>query len=98
MVRSVFGDLVFRKSSYSGTGKECVEVASWRTSSYSGGGKECVEVAGWRTSSHSKASGECVEVAGVESGALVRDSKQPELGHLSFVSGEWSMFLTSVKR
>jgi hypothetical protein len=76
----VFGDLVFRKSSYSGTGKECVEVASWRTSSYSGGGKECVEV------------------ADVESGTLVRDSKQPELGHLSFVSGEWSMFLTLVKR
>ncbi|RKS10404.1 uncharacterized protein DUF397 [Nocardiopsis sp. Huas11] len=76
---SVFGDLVFRKSSYSGAGKECVEVASWRTSSYSGGGKDCVEV------------------ADVESGALVRDSTQPELGHLAFVSGEWSLFLASVK-
>ncbi|WP_369696564.1 DUF397 domain-containing protein [Nocardiopsis sp. YSL2] len=56
-----------------------------------------MEVAGWRKSSHSTASGECVEVADMESGALIRDSKQPELGHLSFVSGEWSLFLASVK-
>nr|WP_082376027.1 DUF397 domain-containing protein [Nocardiopsis sp. NRRL B-16309] len=92
------GDLVFRKSSYSGAGNNCVEVASWRASSHSGAGKECVEVASWRASSYSGGGKDCVEVADVESGALVRDSKQPELGHLSFVSGEWSMFLTSVKR
>ncbi|GAB2489585.1 hypothetical protein HNR10_001666 [Nocardiopsis aegyptia] len=80
MTPSMFGDQVFRKSSYSSnTGA-------------------CIEVAGWRKSSHSTASGECIEVADVQSGALVRDSKQPELGHLSVVSGEWSMFLTSVKR
>jgi hypothetical protein len=76
----VFGDLVFRKSSYSGASDNCVEVASWRKSSYSGGGKDCVEV------------------ADVESGALLRDSKRPELGHLTFASAEWSVFVTSVKK
>ena len=75
----MFADLVFRKSSYSGAGKECVEVAEWRKSSYRGTGKECVEV------------------ADVESGACVRDSKQPELGHLSFASAEWHPLLSSLK-
>lgn len=36
---------MFRKSSYSGAGDDCVEAARCRTSSYSGTGKECVEVA-----------------------------------------------------
>ncbi len=75
----MFGDLVFRKSSYSGAGNNCVEVASWRKSSHSGGGKDCVEV------------------ADVESGAYVRDSKQPDLGHLSFASAEWHTFVSSLK-
>lgn len=57
----MFGDLVFRKSSYSGGGKECVEVAD------------------------------------IESGAYVRDSKQPELGHLAFASAEWHTFVSSLK-
>ncbi|WP_304453818.1 DUF397 domain-containing protein [Nocardiopsis sp. YSL2] len=51
----------------------------------------------WRKSSYSGAGKECVEVADVESGALIRDSKQPELGHLTFHSGEWNVFVTSVK-
>lgn len=75
----MFADLVFRKSSYSGGGKECVEVAEWRKSSYSGTGKECVEV------------------AAVDSGACVRDSKRPDLGHLSFTSAEWHTLLSSLK-
>lgn len=33
------------KSSYSGNGGNCVEVAKWVKSSYSGNGGECVEVA-----------------------------------------------------
>ncbi|MFC9087384.1 DUF397 domain-containing protein [Nocardiopsis dassonvillei] len=75
----MFGDLIFRKSSYSSNTGACVEVASWRKSSYSGGGKECVEV------------------ADVESGAYVRDSKQPELGYLAFASAEWHPFVSSLK-
>ena len=41
----MFGDLVFRKSSYSGASNNCVEVAGWRTSSHSTASGECVEVA-----------------------------------------------------
>lgn len=37
----------WRKSSYSGTQTECVEIA-WRKSSYSGSQTECVEVANAR--------------------------------------------------
>ncbi|HEU5469033.1 MAG TPA: DUF397 domain-containing protein [Actinophytocola sp.] len=37
------GPLVWRKSSYSGSGEACVEVG-WRTSSFSGGNGACVEV------------------------------------------------------
>ncbi|MCY9783178.1 DUF397 domain-containing protein [Nocardiopsis sp. EMB25] len=51
----------------------------------------------WRTSSYSGTGKECVEVADVESRSLVRDSKQPELGHLTFASGEWSTFVSSLK-
>src|SRR5579875_2185765 len=35
----------WRKSTYSGNGGSCVEVARWRTSSHSNNGGECVEVA-----------------------------------------------------
>ncbi|MCR6484515.1 DUF397 domain-containing protein [Amycolatopsis sp. OK19-0408] len=37
------GDMVWRKSSYSGGESNCVEVG-WRKASYSGGQSECVEV------------------------------------------------------
>jgi hypothetical protein len=36
--------LIWRKSSYSANGGDCVEVG-WRTSSYSANGGSCVEVA-----------------------------------------------------
>jgi hypothetical protein len=51
----------------------------------------------WRTSSYSGTGKECVEVADVESGAYVRDSKQPELGHLAFASAEWHTFVSALK-
>jgi hypothetical protein len=35
----------WRKSSYSGSQADCVEVATWRKSSYSGSEAECIEVA-----------------------------------------------------
>jgi hypothetical protein len=37
--------------------------------------------------------GNCVEVAKVADGVLVRDSKNPEAGRLSFTVDEWSAFL-----
>ncbi|ASU84899.1 DUF397 domain-containing protein [Nocardiopsis gilva YIM 90087] len=38
-------DLDFRKSSYSGHGQNCVEIAHFRKSTHSGQGQACVEVA-----------------------------------------------------
>jgi hypothetical protein len=37
------GDKLWRKSSYSGNGGNCVEVAPWHVSSYSGNGGDCAE-------------------------------------------------------
>ncbi|MEU3020739.1 DUF397 domain-containing protein [Nocardiopsis sp. NPDC007018] len=74
-------DLGFRKSSYSGTGEDCVEVAhipsTFHKSSYSGAGQNCVEV------------------AELPCGAALRDSKHPDAGHLPFPSSEWTGFLKS---
>ncbi|MFL1433141.1 MULTISPECIES: DUF397 domain-containing protein, partial [unclassified Nocardiopsis] len=57
-------ELVFQKSSYSGHGQNCVEVAhiptDFRKSSYSGQGPDCFEV------------------ADLPCGAAVRDSKHVE--------------------
>lgn len=39
----------WRKSSYSGTNANCVEVSGWRKSSYSGSNANCVEVSGLAT-------------------------------------------------
>ncbi|MFB6893459.1 DUF397 domain-containing protein [Kitasatospora sp. NPDC056327] len=87
-------ELVWFKSSYSGSdGGECVEVA-WRKSSHSGpDGGECVEV-GWRKSSHSGPDGgNCVEVAEIMSAVLVRDSKDKSGPHLTFSPAAWEAFL-----
>ncbi|MFI6576555.1 DUF397 domain-containing protein [Nocardiopsis sp. NPDC050513] len=73
----------------------------WWRSSYSGSqGGNCVEVAlNWRKSSHSSAQGgNCAEVAGGTCHMHLRDSKNPDLGHFSFVPGEWDAFLASAKR
>jgi hypothetical protein len=41
----------WRKSTFSGNGNDCVEVAAWRKASYSGDGGNCVEAgvaeSGW---------------------------------------------------
>ncbi|HIY42582.1 MAG TPA: DUF397 domain-containing protein [Candidatus Nocardiopsis merdipullorum] len=68
----------------------------WRKSSYSSAqGGNCVEVASsWRKSSYSGSKGgDCVEVAEGYCHMHLRDSKNPDLGHLSFSSGEWKTFL-----
>ncbi|MFE6306215.1 DUF397 domain-containing protein [Nocardiopsis sp. NPDC057823] len=74
-------DLVFRKSSYSGAGENCVEVAHIPVN--------------FRKSSHSGQGQNCVEVADLPCGAAVRDSKHPTAGHLPFPSPEWAAFLRS---
>lgn len=76
--------LRFLKSSYSGAGENCVEVAQTPTSS--------------RKSSHSGASENCVEVAELPSGAAIRDSKHPTAGHFPFPASEWTSFLRSALR
>lgn len=76
-------ELRFRKSSYSGQGVDCVEVApippSFRKSSYSGHDENCVEV------------------ADLPAGAALRDSKHPDAGHLAFPAGEWDAFLDAAR-
>ncbi|MEU3307082.1 DUF397 domain-containing protein [Nocardiopsis sp. NPDC055551] len=46
----------------------------------------------FRTSSYSDRS-DCVSVADVPGGAVVRDSKHPERGHLPFPGTEWIALL-----
>lgn len=51
----------------------------------------------WRKSSYSGDRSNCVEVADVPSGAAVRDSQNPDLGHLRFAFTEWTAFLGSAE-
>ena len=48
----------------------------------------------WFKSSYSAAHGECVEVATLGGTVAMRDTKNRELGMLSFASKEWQAFLT----
>ena len=73
----------FFKSSHSGAGENCVEVAQIPTK--------------FRKSSYSGVNNNCVEVADLPCGAAVRDSKNPAKGHLSFGSAEWAAFLGSAR-
>ena len=73
--------LRFKKSSYSGAGEDCVEVAHIPTD--------------FRKSTHSGASEDCVEIAELPCGAAIRDSKHPDSGHLPFPSAEWAGFLSA---
>ncbi len=51
----------------------------------------------WRKSSYSGAGNDCVELVLARVGAAVRDSKNPEAGHISFVTPSWDAFLGVVK-
>ncbi|MEU8921882.1 DUF397 domain-containing protein [Kitasatospora sp. NPDC048545] len=90
MLASDFGNVLWRKSSYSGQGGNCVEVAD--VMHVHGAGLE------WRTSSHSGAQSNCVEIAaGIQDVVPVRDSKDPAGPVLLFPADAWSSFLAGVK-
>ncbi|TCP51985.1 uncharacterized protein DUF397 [Tamaricihabitans halophyticus] len=79
MINADFSAAQWRKSSYSGSSGDCVEVA--------------FAPATWRTSSYSGSSGNCVEVAVADSAVGVRDSKNPTAGTLIFPATSWAEFL-----
>jgi len=51
----------------------------------------------WRKSSRSGAGNDCVELVVARIGAAVRDSKNPEAGHVSFEAAGWHEFMGVVK-
>ena len=52
----------------------------------------------WRKSSHSGSGNNCVEVASMAADVAVRDSKNPDGGHLVFGADDWEAFITGIKR
>jgi hypothetical protein len=83
----IAANLAWRKSTYSGSGDECVEVTVLYTSQLR-----------WRKSSHSGGNGgSCVEVAGLADKRIaVRDSKN-EGPVMIFTAVEWRSFIGGVK-
>jgi hypothetical protein len=51
----------------------------------------------WRKSSRSGAGNDCVELVVARIGAAVRDSKNPEAGHVAFATTGWGAFMGVVK-
>ncbi|MEC3892662.1 DUF397 domain-containing protein [Nocardiopsis alba] len=53
----------------------------------------------FRKSSYSSAKGQnCVEVADTPGTSAVRDSQNPDSGHLTFSSSEWTALLATTRR
>ncbi|MFF3552519.1 DUF397 domain-containing protein [Streptomyces tsukubensis] len=85
-----------------------LSAVTWRKSSYSNqDGGQCLEIsddfltaADWFKSSHSNQDGgECVEIAAnLPAVVPVRDSKTPDGPVLVFPAGDWSAFVTAVKK
>ena len=57
-----------------------------------------LSAARWRKSSRSGAGNDCVELVVAGIGAAVRDSKNPEAGHVSFETPGWDSFMGVVKK
>lgn len=51
----------------------------------------------WRKSNYSGGTGNCIEVAGLTEHIGVRDSKNPEGGHLMFALDTWAAFVAEVR-
>ncbi|CAM3742251.1 DUF397 domain-containing protein [Nocardiopsis rhodophaea] len=81
---------IWYKSSYSGTGGQCVEVAAFAD-------QPSILQENWRKSSYSQPHGQCVEVAAFPGHRAMRDSKQPDSGHLTFAAQEWTAFLHAAR-
>jgi hypothetical protein len=72
----------WRRSSYSASNGNCVEIAPlWRKSSYSAGNGDCIEVAQLLA----------------RDGQAVRDSKDSSGPMLTFGGEEWSSFISAAK-
>jgi hypothetical protein len=52
----------------------------------------------WRKSSYSGGGNNCVEVAEITGGCAVRDSKNPDGGHLTLGADLWRAFIADIKR
>jgi len=52
----------------------------------------------WRKSSYSGSGNNCVEVAQTPGSCAVRDSKDPDGGHLTLTAGAWKAFARDIKR
>jgi hypothetical protein len=83
---------MWTKSSYS------VGNAKWHRSKHKCGGPDaCVEAAWFKSSYSGHQTDACVEVR-KNRGVLVRDSKNPNGGHLAFTPEEWNDLLRRIKR
>jgi hypothetical protein len=51
----------------------------------------------WRTTSYSEKGEKCVEVAPTPDGAIIRHSRHPELGTISFSPEAWSRFVAEAR-
>ena len=84
MVNVDLAGALWRKSTYTQSNGECVEIA--------------FPDADWRTSIRSQSNGACVEVALKPSIAGVRDSKQPDGGVVLAGFPAWDALRRAIKR
>ena len=57
-----------------------------------------MEELSWKKSSHSSANGgNCVEIAALQGGVVIRDSKDPSIGHLMVSAPEFNAFITALR-
>ncbi|MBO1417912.1 DUF397 domain-containing protein [Streptomyces sp. FH025] len=89
MLASSLGNVVWRKSGYSGQGGDCIEVAEVVPAIAAG--------LGWYKSRYSGQGGNCVETQVRVTATAVRDSKDPDGPVLMFPADGWASFLAGVK-
>lgn len=73
-------------------------IGEWRKGGRSNSERACVEIAAkWRKSSHSNSEQDCVEVAHMLAAIGIRDSKNPQGGHLTLDRAAFSSLLDRAK-